>query len=397
MWFGRIVGSWPWGRYVLIVAAQVVFWVCVLAVVYIYLGYPLTLILWRKRSPVAPSSNDAGESATIVVAAHNEVRHIASTVRNKLTQAYPPRLIDVVVISDGSTDGTDEAISELNDPRVTLLRQELRQGKTAALNRGVAAARGDILVFSDANSHYEPDAVARLLAPFADPSVGYVTGRLVYEDPGETAVGGGSGMYMRYENWLRRLETRVGSVVGVNGGIDAVRRELFQPMRPDHLPDFILPLRVVALGYRVVFEDTAVARETALGRQHDEFRMRVRVSLRALHALWEMRHLLRPRHGLFAFQLLVHKVLRYLLFLAMLGALVASALLVGHALYTILFLTQAGFYALALIGWLSGGRIRLRVVFVPFYFCLVNVAAGAALIRFLRGERQVLWTPRTGG
>lgn len=376
--------------------ADLVFWTCVLAVAYVYVGYPLTLALCPRR-PIRFLAPSAEPRVTVLIAAFNEAAHIAGTVRNKLTLQYPADRLDVIVVSDGSSDGTDEAIAEMNEPRVTLLRQEPRQGKTAALNRGAAAARGDILVFSDANSHYEPDAVARLVGPFSDPSVGYVTGRLVYQDPGETAVGGGSGMYMRYENWLRILETRAGSVVGVNGGIDAVRRELYQAMRPDHLPDFVLPLRVVEQGYRVVHEDAAVSHEAALGRQHDEFRMRVRVSLRALHALWEMRRLLWPRHGLFAFQLFVHKVLRYLLFLAMIGAFVTSALLVGRALYTTLFLAQVGFYALALIGWLAGGRIRLRLVFVPFYFCLVNAAAGVALIRFVRGERQVLWTPRKGG
>jgi cellulose synthase/poly-beta-1,6-N-acetylglucosamine synthase-like glycosyltransferase len=379
-----------------IAAAQVVFWVCLLALFYVYLGYPLTLLAWRRRAPAELNLNGQRRSATVVIAAHNEYRCIAETVRNKLTQTFPPDLLHVIVISDASADGTDEAVSSLREPRVTLLRQESRQGKTAALNRGVAAADGQILVFSDANSLYAPDAVGRLIAVFADPSVGYVTGRLIYEDPGDTAVGGGSGMYMRYENWLRTLETRVGSVVGVNGGIDAVRRELYAPMRSDHLPDFVLPLRVVEQGYRVVYEDTAVAREAALGRQDDEFRMRVRVSLRALHALWEMRRLFRPRFGFFAFQLFVHKALRYLVVVAMLGALLSNGLLARRPLYGAIFAGQCLFYCLALVGCLSGGRIRLRPVLVPFYFCLVNLAAGVALVRFLRGERQVLWTPRKG-
>lgn len=375
-------------------AAKIGLWASLLTVIYVYAGYPLTLCLLR---PVRRAAAVAGRpTVTMVIAAFNEVRHIDATLRHALAQDYPPRLLDIIVVSDGSTDGTDAAVLALGDTRVTLLRQEPRQGKTLALNRAVAAAQGDIIVFSDANSRYEPAAVTRLVAAFDDPSVGYVTGRLIYEDPGETATGGGSGLYIGYENWLRRLETRVGSVVGVNGGIDAVRRNLYTPMRADQLPDFVLPLRVVEQGLRVVYREDAIARETALGQQADEFRMRVRVSLRAFHALVDMRALLHPRFGLFAFQLFVHKVLRYLLIVPLSVALICSGALAGYPVYAAVFGLQAAAYTLAAVGWISGGRIRRRVVFVPFYFSLINLAAGAALLRFLRGERQVLWTPRKG-
>jgi cellulose synthase/poly-beta-1,6-N-acetylglucosamine synthase-like glycosyltransferase len=252
------------------------------------------------------------------------------------------------------------------------------------------------VVFSDANSQYHPSAIARLVSTFGDPAVGYVTGRLIYRDPGETAVGGGSGMYMSYENWLRHLETRSGSVVGVNGGVDAVRRSLYSPMRADHLPDFVLPLRVARAGSRVVYQEEAIATESSLGRQTDEFRMRVRVSLRALHALADSRDLFHPRYGFFAFQLLAHKLLRYLLIVPLGLAFVCNAVLASRPPYGLLFAGQLFCYALAAIGWASNGRIRLRLVFVPFYFCLINAAAGVAALGFLRGERQVLWTPRKG-
>lgn len=375
--------------------AVVGLWTSLVTIAYVYAGYPVTLCLLRRRG--SPSKGGARKpTVTVVIAAFNEAAHIAATVHNKLDQDYPARLLDVIVVSDGSTDGTDNIVASIGDARVTLLRQDRRQGKTLALNRAVGAARGEIIVFSDANSTYEPSAVGRLVAALEDPAVGYVTGRLIYEDPGQTATGGGSGLYIRYENWLRRLETRVGSVVGVNGGIDAVRRRLYTPMRADHLPDFVLPLRVVAQGYRVIYRDDAVAHEAALGHQADEFRMRVRVSLRALRALREMYGLLHPRYGFFAFQLLVHKLLRYLLILPLGGAICCSALLVGSPAYAAIFVVQLACYALALIGWASGGRIRFRPVFVPFYFSLINIAAGAAVVGLLRGERQVVWTPRKG-
>lgn len=376
------------------VTAEVGFWFCVFVVAYVFIGYPLTLLaLPRRRVTREPAGQPR---VTVVIAAYNEAHNIERTVLNKLRQDYPANVLDVVVVSDGSSDGTDDLVRRLNDPRITLLRQEPRQGKTLALNRGVGAATGDIIVFSDANSFYAPDAISRLVEAFADRSVGYLTGHLVYEDPGETAVGEGSGIYMRYENWIRTLESRVGSVVGVNGGIDAVRRHLYRRMRADQLPDFVLPLQVVEQGYRVVFCEAARSSEQALGRQWDEFKMRVRVSLRALHGLYDMRALLAPRFGLFAFQLWVHKVVRYALFIPLVLAFLFNMMLLSQPFYAALFALQIVCYGLALVGWLSGGRIRFRPVFVPFYFCLVNAAAGTALVRFLRGERQVLWTPRKG-
>lgn len=370
-------------------------WICLLTVAYVYLGYPLTLRVWPpRRKRRAPQ--ESLPTVTVVIAAFNEATHIGRTVIDKLSQDYPPDLLDVVVISDGSTDGTDDIVASLNDARVTLLRQQVRQGKTLALNRAVSIARGEIVVFSDANSNYEPATVRELVAAFEDPDVGYATGRLIYEDPSETAVGGGSGLYMRYENWLRTLETRVGSVVGVNGGVDAVRRVLYQPMRADHLPDFVLPLRVIQLGRRVIYREEAVAREQALGQQADEFKMRVRVSLRALHSVVQMRALLHPHYGLFAFQLLVHKLIRYLMIVPLMGAFVFSAGLRNSPVYATILSVQVVCYLLALTGWLSAGRIRLRLIFVPFYFCLINIAASVAFLRLLRGERQVLWAPRKG-
>jgi hypothetical protein len=201
---------------------------------------------------------------------------------------------------------------------------------------------------------------------------------------------------MKYENWLRRLETRAGSVVGVNGGVDAVRRDLYLPMRADQLPDFVLPLSVVQQGYRTVYDERARAYEHSLGQQGDEFRMRVRVTLRALHAIRDMRALLGLRFGMFAFQLFVHKVVRYLVSVPLAAALVFNLLVLDVPLYRLTFAIQVACYVLATIGWLSRGRIRWRVVFVPFYFCLINLAAATAFVGFLRGQRQVVWTPRKG-
>jgi len=367
--------------------------------VYIYIGYPWVIFLISHFSGRGVRKGDYEPSVTILIAAYNEARHIQATIENKLALDYPKVKLEIIVISDGSEDGTDEIVKGFASRGVRLIRQEPRNGKTSALNLAVPHARGEILVFSDANSLYAPEALRRLMRNFADSQVGYVTGKMVYSNPDGTTVGDGCSAYMKYENFLRVFETQAGSIVGVDGGIDAVRKVLYRSMRADQLPDFVLPLMVVEQGYRVVFEPRALLKEETLKSSGDEYRMRVRVSLRALWALWDMRKLLNPkRYGMFSFQLLSHKVLRYLGILFMIGAYISNALIMTKArLFRIVFLLQTIFYGAALAGHMLEKRgIFSRVLYIPYYFCLINIATGYALIRFLRREKQVLWTPRKG-
>ena len=207
----------------------------------------------------------------------------------------------MIVVSDSSDDGTDDIVRGIcaEDDRVQLIRQTPRQGKTAGLNLAMAEAAGDVIVFADANSIYRPDAVRKLIQNFADANVGYVTGKMLYINPDGSLVGDGCSAFMKYENALRVSETRMGSIVGVDGGIDAVARSLHRPMRADQLPDFVLPLRVIEQGYRVIFEPEAVVMEETLTTSSSEYRMRIRVALRALWALRENAGLLNPlRSGL---------------------------------------------------------------------------------------------------
>lgn len=374
-------------------------WTSLAVLAYVYVGYPVTLTAFRPRASRRWNRTPPLPSVSMVIAAHNEEAEIGDTIRNKLELDYPRELVQIVVVSDGSTDRTDAIVDAFRDDGVLLLRQEPRQGKTAALNRALDVASGEVVVFSDANSRYDREALRRLVAAFDDATVGYATGKLVYLNPGEAPSAASCGLYMRYENWLRTLETRVGSIVGVNGGIDAVRRELFTPMRPDQLPDFVLPLRVVEQGYRVVFQPEAVSYETALARSGEEFRMRVRVALRSMRALWEMKYLLAPRHGRFAFQLLVHKVVRYLLFVPMAAAFLASLVLAAKPAYAVLAAAQAVVYAAGAIGlcYQRRGSMLAQIVGIPAFFLLTNAASAVALAKLLRGDRQVVWQPRGGG
>lgn len=383
-------------------ATEIIFWLSAALLVYVYAGYPALMYIMARVFPRPMKAGEDLPRVSVVIAAYNEQDCIEATVRNKLAQDYPAEKLEVVVVSDGSTDETDQRVTALCDEypgRVRLLRQEPRSGKTAALNLAMPELRGDVVAFSDANSMYAPDAVRRLVRNFADPTVGYVTGKMVYASEGDSATGEGCSAYMRYENVLRELETAVGSVVGVDGGVDAIRKSLYTPMRPDQLPDFVQPLQVVTQGYRVVYEPGALLREPALSSGADEYRMRVRVSLRALWALWDMRHLFNVfRYGFFSLQLVSHKLLRYAVFLFLAAAAVTNVMLVDEGMiYRLALAAQVGFYALA---WWGHGRnrrgIRSRIGYLPYYFMLLNLASAQAFGKFMLGKKQTVWKPRTG-
>jgi len=369
--------------------------------IYIYLGYPIVgyLLSHIYKKDIATASYEP--TVTILIAAFNEERHIKVTIENKLELDYPKDKLQVIVVSDGSTDRTDEIVRSFAERGVMLIRQEPRKGKTSALNLAVQRAHGDIIVFSDANSLYNKDSLKYLMENFADPSVGYVTGKMVYVNPDGTTVGNGCSAYMKYENLLRSYEARIGSVVGVDGGIDAVQKKLYREMNPDQLPDFVLPLKVVEQGYRVVFEPRALLEEEALKSPEDENRMRVRVSLRALWALLDMRSLLNPfRYGIFSFQLFSHKVLRYLgiVFIVLLY-LSNFIIIIWHRswFYKVAFIIQNIAIALALVShFLEKTGKSSGILYILNYFYLINISAGQALFKFILGKKQVTWTPRKG-
>ncbi len=379
--------------------AEIIFWISIALVFYVYAGYPLTVLILGKIFSVPRKQGEFEPKVTVLIAAYNEESVIAATVQNKLEQNYPADKIEVLIISDGSVDRTDEIVRAFNDPRVRLLRQEPRAGKTSALNQAVPQARGDIIVFSDANSIYSPEALRHLVVNFSDSQVGYVTGKMIYANPDGSLIGDGCSGYMKYENVLRAGETCISSVVGVDGGIDAVRKELYVHMNPDQLPDFVLPLKVVRQGFRVVYEPLAVLWEPSLKRSSDEYRMRVRVALRAFWALFDMRQLLSFRQNpLFAWQLWSHKVLRYLCFIFLASALISNILLLNQeAFYQLTFLIQIMGYLSALIMPLIERQgIHSKLVSFAHYFVLLNLASAHAFIKFLLGRKQVFWTPRKG-
>lgn len=344
--------------------------------------------------------SDIIPTVSIVISAYNEAGVIKKNIENKLNLNYPRNKLEIIVVSDASNDGTDEIVKGFTNGCVKLIRQEPRQGKTAALNRAVATARGEIICFADANSIWEENALIKIIQNFADKSVGYVTGKMVYVNSTGNIIGDGCDAYMKYENKLRELETQVGSIVGVDGGIDAVRKTLYEPMDPELLPDFILPLKVIEKGYRVIYEPEAILKEESLDNTKDEFKMRVRVILRSLHALSYMKHLLNPfRFKIFAWQLFSHKVLRYFVWAFILLTFIMNLFLFNYGqIYELMMYLQIIFYILVILGVISERRnYKLKkFTYIPYYFFLVNLSSAIAFIRFLKRDNTVIWQPRKG-
>jgi cellulose synthase/poly-beta-1,6-N-acetylglucosamine synthase-like glycosyltransferase len=378
---------------------EAVFWVSVLGVVHPWVLYPLcvALIGWLRPRPIRRAAFEP--TVTILIPAWNEEDCIGATVADKLRQDYPREKLQIIVASDGSTDRTDDIVRDFQAQGVTLLRVEGRGGKAVALNRAMRDATGEIVVFSDANSLFAPDAVRRMVENFADPEVGYVTGGLRMESGAPSVSGEGIGAYLRYEALLRDLESSAGSVIGVNGGVDAIRRTLYSDIPANLITDFVLPLRVMAAGYRVVHDARARATETANERLGSEFRMRVRVALRALQGIAHMKRLLNPlRFPLGAFCLVSHKLLRYGAFLFMAAALASNAVLALHQpAYRWLLAAHLAGYALALLGLTRAGTGPLRALtVVPSYLLMTYAAFALATWKFLRGQSMATWKPRAG-
>ena len=371
------------------------FWFFSALVVYVYAGYPLLLALLARLFP-RPSSRDAhfSASASLLISAFNEADVIGEKVRNALELDYPHGQLEIIVISDCSDDGTDEIVSGFAPRGVRLVRQPRRLGKTEGLNLAVPEARGQILIFSDANAIYQRDAVQQLVAHFGDKRVGYVVGNARYRPTAaQPASAESEGLYWRLETWLKQKESDFGSVVGGDGAIYAIRRELFSPLRPTDINDFLNPLQIVARGYRGVYEPAAVCFEEAGESFHKEFRRKVRIIGRSLNALLRAPRVLlpwvQPRH---LFALVSHKLLRWFIPLFLIAVFCSNVALARSPFFQTALVLETSFYLIAAIGWMLERRGKsLKVFYLPYYFVLVNLASLFGIFNLLTGSLSPTW------
>jgi cellulose synthase/poly-beta-1,6-N-acetylglucosamine synthase-like glycosyltransferase len=372
------------------------FWMSFAALVYTYVGYPLLLAVLSRLRPRAIRRAEHTPVVSVIITAYNEERDLAAKLENTLALDYPAEKLEIIVASDCSTDGTDQIAAAYAGRGIRLHRQPERLGKTAAQNAAVALARGEILVFSDATSHYRPDVLRALVPNFADPIVGCVAGQLVYVDPARTNVGRGSRSYWGYETFLKRHESRLGSLVGVSGCLYAVRRSAYVPLYDEACSDFLIATKMVEQGLRAVYEPGAVCTEETNRRTDRELRMRVRIITRTVSDLWRHRGMMNPlRGGFYAVQLVSHKLLRYLVPFFLLGCLGASVLLAPRSdFFVAVLLLQAVFYGAAAAAWvLERCGARSGLLALPLYFVLANLASLIGVFKFLRGECYVRWEP----
>jgi cellulose synthase/poly-beta-1,6-N-acetylglucosamine synthase-like glycosyltransferase len=376
--------------------AQVVFIASVTVIAFIYAGYPALMFLlgFLFRRPVRRA--DISPRVSLIIAAYNEERDLKAKLENALALDYPHDRLEIIVASDCSSDRTDEIARSFSDRGVILYRQPERFGKTVAQNRAVRISSGEILVFSDATTIYEPDVLRKLVRNFADPEVGCVAGQLVYVDGKASAVGKGCRSYWGYEKFLKRCESQVGSLIGVSGCLYAVRRSCHARLANDMIDDFVIATEIHLQDLRTVYEPQAIACEDTNHRTKDEFRMRVRVIKQTMSALHRYREVLNPaRHGMFAVQLIAHKLLRYGVWVPLIAAFIANGLAWDSAEWCRLaFFGQVALYSVAVIGWVAERlKIKIGPLAIPYYFVLVNAASLMAFLKALYGEAYVVWEP----
>lgn len=385
---------------------SVAFWIVMLGLglpAYCYVGYPLILFL---AAAVVQAARDARFLVTrrerrsrtasrpfvsIIMAAYNEEDVIGQTLEQCIGVDYPSDRLEIIVGSDGSTDGTVEVAGRYQGAGVTVVAFPKRRGKLAVITDCAARANGEILLFTDANTRLSEEAVTRLVRHFKDPKVGVACGELRLRDPDADRVQ--EGTYWRYEVILKILESRTDSVLGANGAIYAVRKELFPELDSDLITeDFVIPMKIRARGYRVLYDPEAVATEPASPGMWHEFRRRMRIGAGNWQALWECKSLLLPWKGFVSLSFWSHKVLRWLTPFLLVIALAGNVLLLPSILWRSVLGVQLLFYACALAGGvLASLEISIRPLRLATYFVVINAALGIGLVRGMLGLQRPTW------
>ncbi|WNG22114.1 glycosyltransferase family 2 protein [Cystobacter fuscus] len=384
--------------------AELVFWCAAVLLVHTYFFYPLVLFAMDGVAQVAHNLRYMRSGAnqrraqpvgvpprvSLVVAAYNEASCIQQKLGNSLALNYPAERFEVLIGSDGSSDGTDELVMACTDERVRL-SAAARGGKTSVLNRCIPMAGGDIVVLSDANTMIEPEALQRLVRHFEDPEVGAVCGQLRLYNP--TKAEYEESTYWTYESLIKFYEGKRGAVMGANGGLYAIRRSLFQPLPASTIvDDFVIPLRILEQGYKVVYEPEAVAHEETTEDYDKEFGRRARIAAGNFQSLRMVPRLLSPLAGFPAFAFWSHKLLRWCAPALMALAFLANLFLVNSIFYRFTLVGQVLFYGLALLGKTGAlkGSAR-RVASVAYYFVTMNLAIAVGFWRFLRNSQRAAW------
>ncbi|EMR04639.1 glycosyltransferase family 2 protein [Cesiribacter andamanensis] len=379
----------------------ILFWISLFLIFYSYLGYGL--LLWALirikrvfRGKTNPQNPEQWPTVTLLVAAFNEEEDIQTKIFNSLTLHYPEDRIKYLFVTDGSSDRTPEIVARF--PQIQHLHRPERQGKLAAVERAMQLVDTDMVVFTDANTILNPDAITNMLRHFTNPQVGAVAGeKRVISKEEDAAAGAGEGFYWRYEGTLKRWDAELHTVVGAAGELFAIRTELYEEVPRDTIiEDFFLTLRIAQKGYRVMYEPGACAEELPSANSGEELKRKIRIAAGGIQSIVRLKPLLNPfRYGWLSFQYVSHRVLRWSLApMALLVVLVTNMALAleGSFFYQLLLAGQLLFYASALLGYvLESRRLRLKAFFIPYYFFMMNYAVYAGFWRYLHGSQSAVW------
>jgi len=375
---------------------ELLFWISAAIFAYSYVGYPLLLaVVAGLRPSPAVRSSPITPSLTVLMVVHNESAALERKLRNCLGLDYPPEALDLLIVSDGSSDGTEAVAARYADQGVRVLLLPGPRGKAACIAEALGHCRGEVVVLCDVRQEIERGALRALVADLADPTVGAVSGELLLRDGGQSAGGSGLSTYWSYEKTVRRLESRIDSVVGATGALYAIRRTLLRPLDPRTiLDDVLIPMEAVLAGYRVVFEPRARAWDIPPDRSVHEFRRKVR-TLAGNFQLLELRPALaNPRRNRLWWQLVSHKLSRLAVPWCLLLALTVSVVLArrGSVLHAFVVASIAALGGLALGGlWVGRRRRASALLSIPYAFALLNLAAIVALFGFISGSQRAAW------
>ena len=373
---------------------EFILWASIALAAFAYFGYPVTLKFFTTVHKKKLIREQITPQVSLIITAYNEEMRIKDKLENTMTIDYPKDKLQVIVASDGSTDRTAEIVMEYADRCVEFLDVPDRKGKENAQAQAVKVAKGEVLIFSDTATLLDPNGVREIVSNFADPFIGCVSSedRMITDDRNNI---GGESFYVKYEMWLRLLESQCNSVVGLSGSFFAARRDVCNDFSPIMQSDFRTLLSCMKCGMRGISDPNAIGYYHDIKDKSREFQRKVRTVLRGLTVFFNHPQFLNFfKFGLFTYQYVCHKLIRWLVPLFLITALVSGALLAGKStIYTILFCLQAAFYSFAVLGMIFPVLTKIVFLKIPVFFVVVNMSIFVAWIKFLKGERVVLWQP----
>lgn len=387
-------------------ALKIIFWFILFVIVYTYIGYGILLFIiiklrrffkLGKKVKIDPNYEP---DVTLFIAAYNEKDYVEAKMKNTLGLEYPKEKLNIIWVTDGSDDGTPNLL--LGYPNTTVHHLEERNGKIGAMNRGMDFVKTPIVIFSDANTNLGKESIRRIVNLFSNPTVGCVSGeKRIVNKESDVASGAGEGIYWKYESALKKWDAELYSVVGAAGELFAIRTELYRHVEKDTLlDDFIISLRVAQEGYTIQYDPEAYAIETASANVKEEFKRKVRISAGGIQSIVRLRSLLNIfKYGTLSFQYISHRVLRWsltplclILLIPVLTILAVNEGILSFGFYSIVFWLQLLFYASALLGWfLENRETRVKILFVPYYFFIMNLSVVLGFFRYIKKSQSVNW------